>query len=101
MVRSFFGVFVLLEGSGKRETSGDLCTWCRGEEWLVARLFMQPARDALEDNDEVKKRDFSSGGDINDGGLRGKTDACMSGAEDRLEGPLVDGLLHGVRERRR
>jgi len=59
---------------------------------------MRPARDALEDKGEVKKSDFSSGGDINEGGLRGKTDACVSGAEDRLEVLLVDSSLRGVRE---
>lgn len=68
---------------------------------MEARGFMRLARDALEDKGEVKKRDFSSGGDINEGGLRGKTDACVSGAEDRLEAPPVDSSLWGVRERRR
>ena len=33
------------------------------------------------------KRNFSSG-DIKDGVLRGETDACVSGAEDRLNIPI-------------
>ena len=62
---------------------------------MAARAFIRLARDALEDG-EVKKRDCSSGGDINDGGLRGKTDACESGAEDRPEAPSLDNLLRDV-----
>lgn len=64
---------------------------------MAPKEFMEATSDTLEENEEVKKSDFSSGGDINDGGLRGRMDACVSVTEDRLEALLV---LCGVRDRR-
>lgn len=65
---------------------------------METREFIRVARVAVEEDVEVKKSDFSRGGDISDGGLSGRTDVCVEGAEYCLEAPPVDVLLCGVRE---